>query len=52
MGSLPILSVKQSVSIDTMTNFDGDGDGDGACKQALTVKDIILLLTRTFNRNK
>ena len=50
MGSLPILSVKQSVSIDTMTNF--DGDGDGACKQALTVKDIILLLTRTFNRNK
>ena len=35
----PILSIKQSVSIDTMINFDGDGDrhrdGDGMCKQAL-----------------
>ena len=27
MGSKPILSVKQSVSIDTMVTFDGDGDG-------------------------
>ena len=35
MGSVPILSVKQSVSIDTMLNFDGDGDGDGTCKQPL-----------------
>ena len=29
MGSEPILSVKQSVTIDTMINFDGDGDGRG-----------------------
>ena len=38
MGSGPILSDKQSVSTDTMVNFDGDGDGhgDGTCKQALT----------------
>ena len=28
MGTEPILSVKQSVSIDTMINFDSDGDGD------------------------
>ena len=37
MGSVPILSVKQSVSIDTMINFDVDGaeHGDGPCKQAL-----------------
>ena len=37
MGSVPILSVKQSVSIDTMINFDADGaeHGDGPCKQAL-----------------
>ena len=39
MGSVAILSVKQSVSIDTMINFDVDGDGhgdrDGTCKQAL-----------------
>ena len=31
-----ILSVKRSVTIDTMINFDGDGDrhgdGDGTCK--------------------
>ena len=25
----PILSVKRSVTIGTMLNFDGDGDGDG-----------------------
>ena len=39
MGSEPILSVKWSISIDTIVNFDGDGDGhgdeDGTCKQAL-----------------
>ena len=29
IGSVPILSVKWSVSIDTMINLDGDGDGDG-----------------------
>ena len=36
MGSVPVLPVKRSVSIDTMVNFegdgDGDGDGDGPCK--------------------
>ena len=45
IGSVPILSIKCSVSIDTMINLDGDGDrdrdrhGDGGskCKQALTV---------------
>ena len=39
MGSEPILSVKRSLSIGTMLNFDSDcdghGDGDGTCKQAL-----------------
>ena len=34
----PILSVKRSVSIDAMINFDVDGDGhrdgDGTCKRA------------------
>ena len=38
MGTEPILSIKRSVSIDTMINFDSDGDGhgdgDGTCKQA------------------
>ena len=29
MGSVPILPMKQSVSIDTMINFDGHGDGHG-----------------------
>ena len=41
MGSEPILFIKQSVSIDTMLNFDGDSDGDGygdgTCKQALSI---------------
>ena len=37
MGSVPILSVKRTVSIDTMFYFDGDGDGDGTCKQAYIV---------------
>ena len=36
MGTEPILSVKRSVSIDTMINFDSDADGDGTCKQAFT----------------
>ena len=39
LGSEPNLSVKQSVTIGTMTNLDGDfdghGHGDGTCKQAL-----------------
>ena len=37
MGSIPILSVRQSISIDTIMNFNGDGDRDrdGTCKQAL-----------------
>ena len=36
------LSVQQSVTIDTMLNFDGDFDrhGHGTCKQTLTVKII------------
>ena len=29
MGTEPILSIKRSVPIDTMINFDGDSDGDG-----------------------
>ena len=37
MGLEPILSVKRSVSIDTMIKFDGDVDRDGMCKQALKV---------------
>ena len=40
MGRMGSVSIKRSVSIDTMINFDGDGDGqgdgDGTCKQALT----------------
>ena len=40
MGSTPNLSVKWSISIDTMLNYDGDqhghGDGDGTCKQAFS----------------
>ena len=42
MGTEPILSVKQSISIDTMINFDVDGDGhghgDSTCKQALNLE--------------
>ena len=34
IGSRPILSIKRSVTIDTMLNF--DSDGDGTCKQTLT----------------
>ena len=34
MGFVPNLSVKRSISIGTMINFDNDGDGDGTCKQA------------------
>ena len=36
LGLDPLLSIKQSVSIDTMINFDGDGDGHRMCKQTLT----------------
>ena len=35
MGCEPNLTVKRSVSIGTMLNF--DGDNGGTCKQALTV---------------
>ena len=45
MSSVPILSVKRSVSIDTMINFDGDGDehgdGDGTCKHASTTDTVL-----------
>ena len=38
MGCKPILSIKQSVTIDTMMNFHNDNDEhrhtDGKCKQA------------------
>ena len=40
MGTEPILSIKRSVSIDTMINFDGDADGDGTCKQAFTLGPV------------
>ena len=43
LGAEPILSVRQSVSIDTMIHFDGDGDGDGTCKQALTLNLLNVL---------
>ena len=40
LGLEPTLSVKRSITIDTMIQFDrdidGHGDGDGTCKQALT----------------
>ena len=43
MVSRPILSLKRSVTIDTMINFDDDGDGDGhgngSCKQTFNVKE-------------
>ena len=35
MGSEPILSVKRTVTIDTMLSF--DGHREGTCKQTLTV---------------
>ena len=42
LGTEPNVSIKRSVSIDTMINFDGDGGGhgdeDGTCKQALNEK--------------
>ena len=34
-GSVPIPSVKWSVSIGTLINFDRDGHGDDTCKQVL-----------------
>ena len=48
MGSVPILPVKQPISIGTMIKLDGDGhghrhgDGDGTCKQTLTDEFSIL----------
>ena len=45
MGTEPILSVKWSVSIGIMVNFDGDGDGygygDGTCKQTLIDDNVV-----------
>ena len=42
MGSETILSIKRSISADTMVNFDVDGDGhldgEGTCKQALILE--------------
>ena len=56
MGSKPNLSVKRSVVINTMINFDGDFDGyrlgDGTCKQALScpypVKQLNVLWSSGF----
>ena len=39
LGSQPIVSVKRSVSIGTMLNF--DGDSDGTCKQAWSLEPIL-----------
>ena len=40
IGSVPIVPIKQTVTIGTMINFDGDedrrGDRDSTCKQAFT----------------
>ena len=41
IGSVPILSIKWSVSIITMLNFDRSGDEDGTCKRALKVSITI-----------
>ena len=38
MGLEPILSIKQSISIDTMIKF--DRDGDSMCKQAFNRRSI------------
>ena len=44
MRSVPILSFKWSVSIDTMLNFDGDGhsdgDGDGTREQTFNMFEM------------
>ena len=39
LGSERILSVKRTITIHTMLNFDGDldGHGDGICKQTLRI---------------
>ena len=58
-GTEPILSIKQSISIDTMINFDGDGDGhgdgDGTCKQAFRIdsntNSLIKLEKNCFKEN-
>ena len=49
IGSEPNFSIKQSVSIGTMLNFNGDGhgdgDGDSMCKQVFSVDcnvDVII----------
>ena len=42
MGTEPILSIKWTVSIDTMINFDGNGHGDGTCKQALRSNKLMI----------
>ena len=42
IGSRPILSIKRSVTIDTMLNF--DSDSDGTCKQTLTSFNPILTI--------
>ena len=46
MGSEPSLAVKQSITIDTMTNFDSDRHGhrDGTCKWAFTVTFTCLVV--------
>ena len=53
LGTEPILPVRQSVSIDTMINFDGDGDRDGTCKGLLTPNDsvsfTVMLTDGTFD---
>ena len=44
MGSEPNLSVKGSVAIGTMINFDGDNDGDGdghsTCKLTTHMRNV------------
>ena len=42
MGSVPNLSIKRSVSIGTMINF--DRDGDGTCKQTFQIQTYSLHL--------
>ena len=53
LSSEPILSVKQSVTIHTMLNFDGDfdrhGHGDDMCKQTLKHTQRFVRLGSTDN---
>ena len=46
--SSPILSVKRSVTVDAMLNFDGDGHGDGMCKQTFR-KALNVIVAIFFN---